>query len=131
MTGLLKTLVYEMHSYSTPMAPYVKEVIEYIAKFFVGEESELGSDFVLRRGSSIASNDNGSSSTLKEYLKGRSFFRREIELDQTFKSDSTDKIWHIEQKNKTFLDKSNYWNCELHLEALKIYKDAITESGMG
>ena len=40
-------------------------------------------------------------------------------------------MWHIEQKNKTFLDKSNYWNCELHQEALKIYKDAITESGMG
>ena len=43
----------------------------------------------------------------------------------------TDKTWHIEQKNKTFLDKSNYWNSELHQEALKIYKDAVTESGMG
>jgi hypothetical protein len=43
----------------------------------------------------------------------------------------TDKTWHLEQKNKTFLDKSNYWNTELHQEALKIYKDAITESGMG
>ena len=114
------------------MAPYVKEVIEYIVKFYVGEESELGSDFVLRRGgASASSSDAGSSSTLKEYLKGRSFFRRENELNSTFKSDSTDKIWHIEQKNKTFLDKSNYWNTELHMEALKIYKDAITESGMG
>jgi hypothetical protein len=26
------------------MAPFVKEVIEYIVKFFVGEEYELGSD---------------------------------------------------------------------------------------
>lgn len=49
MTALLKTLVYEMHSYSTPMAPFVKEVLDYVVKFFVGEESELGSDFVLRR----------------------------------------------------------------------------------
>jgi hypothetical protein len=40
-------------------------------------------------------------------------------------------MWHIEQKNKTFLDKSNYWSTELHGEALKLYKDAITESGMG
>ena len=33
MTRLLKTLVYEMHSYSTPMAPYVKEVVERVAFF--------------------------------------------------------------------------------------------------
>jgi hypothetical protein len=44
LTDLLKTLVYEMHSYNTPMAPFVKEVLEYIVKFFVGEEYELGSD---------------------------------------------------------------------------------------
>ena len=49
LTALLKMLVYEMHSYNTPMAPFVKEVLEYIVKFYVGEESELGSDFVLRR----------------------------------------------------------------------------------
>ena len=124
-------LIYEMHSYSTPMAPFVKEVMEYIVKFYVGEEYELGSDFVLRRATpSDTPSDNGPSS-LKDYLKGRSFFRRENELSKDFKSDHTDKMWHIEQKNKTFLDKSNYWNTELHSEALKIYKDAITESGMG
>jgi hypothetical protein len=47
LTNLLKMLVYEMHSYSTPMAPFVKEVMDYIVKFYVGEEYELGSDFVL------------------------------------------------------------------------------------
>lgn len=124
MCGLLKTLVYEMHSYSTPMAPYVREVVEYIVKFFVGEEYELGSDFVLRKTSGI-------DSTLKDYLRGRSFFRRETELNEAFKSDNTDKLWHTEQKNKSFLDRSNYWTTELHREALKIYKDAITEAGMG
>ena len=49
MMRLLKTLVYEMHSYSTPMAPYVKEVVEYVVRIFVGEEYTLGSDCVLRR----------------------------------------------------------------------------------
>jgi hypothetical protein len=53
-------------------------------------------------------------STLRDYLRGRCFFRRENELNEKFKSDTTDKNWHIEQKNKTFLDKSNYWNTELH-----------------
>lgn len=47
MARLLKTLVYELHSYSTPMAPFVKEVVEYIVKFYAGEEYELGSDSVL------------------------------------------------------------------------------------
>ena len=62
MVSLLKMLVYEMHSYSTPMAPFVKEVIEYIAKFFVGEEYELGSDYVLKRASSsTAGNENNDS----------------------------------------------------------------------
>jgi hypothetical protein len=124
MCSLLKTLLYEMHSYNTPMSPYVKEVLEYITKFYVGEEYELGSDYVLRKTSVIEG-------ALKDYLRGRSFFRREGELNDKFKSDTTDKYWHTEQKNKTFLDKSNYWNTDLHKEALKIYKDAITESGMG
>lgn len=130
LVALLKMLVYEMHSYSTPMAPFVKEVLEYIVKFYVGEESELGSDFVLRRGTAQPGKQEATTS-LKDYLRGRSFFRRDTELDAQFKSDLTDKTWHLEQKNKTFLDKSNYWNTELHQEALKIYKDAITESGMG
>ena len=86
LTALLKMLVYEMHSYNTPMAPFVKEVLEYIVKFYVGEESELGSDFVLRRVSTTSAKDSskessGGAGTLKEYLKGRSFFRREGELD--------------------------------------------------
>ena len=132
LTSLLKMLVYEMHSYNTPLAPYVKEVLEYVVKFFVGEESELGSDFVLRRVSTtIQPTTEENTGSLKEYLRGRSFFRRDGELSQEFKSDTTDKYWHIEQKNKTFLDKSNFWSTELHQEALKIYKDAITESGMG
>jgi hypothetical protein len=67
MTRLLKTLVYELHSYSTPMAPFVKEVIEYVVKLYVGEEYELGSDQVLRKTA-------GGESTLKDYLRGRSFF---------------------------------------------------------
>ncbi len=89
MVGLLKHLVYEMHSYSTPMAPFVKEVIEYLVKFYTGEEYVLGSDEVLRRTS-------GMESTLKDYLRGRSFFRKENELNDKFSSDVTDKKWFTE-----------------------------------
>jgi hypothetical protein len=73
MSQLLKILVYEMHSYNTPMSPFVKQVIDYIVKFFIGEEHELGSDYVLRKTSGIDSN-------LKDYWRGRSFYRREAEL---------------------------------------------------
>ena len=59
MCNLLKTLVYEMHSYNTPMSPYVKEVLEYVVKFYVGEEYELGSDYVLRKTSGIDSTIKG------------------------------------------------------------------------
>lgn len=76
-------------------------------------------------------NTTGGDGSLKEYLRERSFFRREGELSETFKSDYTDKSWYLEQKNLTFLDKSNHWSLELHAEASKIYRDAITESGMG
>ena len=124
MTRLLKTLVYEMHSYSTPMAPFVKEVVEYVVKFYAGEEYELGSDCVLRRTS-------GSDNSLQDYLRGRSFFQKEANLSEKFKADQADKAWHLEQRNQSFLDKSNHWSLELHSEANKIYKDAITESGMG
>lgn len=124
MSHLLKLMVYEMHSYCTPLSPYVSQVIRYIVKFFLGEENTFGSELVLKKTSGV---DHG----LSEYLKERSFFRRDGELNESFKSDQVDKSWHLEQKNKCFLDKSNYWNNELHREALKIYKDAITESGMG
>jgi len=124
MVALLKMLVYEMHSYSTPMAPFVDKVIEYIVRFYVGEEYELGSDFVLRKTS-------GMDDSLKDYLRGRSFFRRESELTGDFTPDQTDKQWFTEQKNKNFLNRSTYWSRELHKYALLVYKDAITESGMG
>jgi hypothetical protein len=52
-------------------------------------------------------------------------------MNEDFKSDPCDKLWHLDQKNKVFLDKSNYWCLELHNAALKVVKDAITESGMG
>ena len=124
MSHLLKLMVYEMHSYSTPLAPFVEDVIRYIVKFFLGEEADFGSDVVLRKTS-------GAETGLQEYLRSRSFFRRENELNERFESDRCDKLWHLEQKNLQFLDKSNYWCLELHKEALKIFKDAITESGMG
>ena len=74
---------------------------------------------------------SGVDNSLEDYLKDRTFFRRDAELNEKFVSDKCDKAWHMEQKNKSFLDKSNYWTNELHVEALKIFKDAITESGMG
>ena len=47
MTHLLKTIVYQMHSYNTPLAPYVSDVINYVVKFFLGEEHTFGSETVL------------------------------------------------------------------------------------
>ena len=38
-----------MNSYNTPMSPHVAEVISYIVKFFIGEESAFGSDIVLNK----------------------------------------------------------------------------------
>jgi len=40
---LLKTIVYQMQSYSSPMAPFAAEIINYIVKFFIGEEDIFGS----------------------------------------------------------------------------------------
>ena len=78
-----------MHSYSTPLSPYVADVIRYIVKFFVGEESIFGSEVVLAK-------TTGVKFGLKDFLKERTFFRREKELDETFKSDEVDKLWHLE-----------------------------------
>lgn len=49
MTHLLKSIVYQMHSHNTPMAPHVAEVISYVVKFFIGEEHSFGSDVVLQK----------------------------------------------------------------------------------
>jgi len=42
-------MVYQMHSFSTPLAPFVAEVITYVVKFFIGEENSFGSDTVLQK----------------------------------------------------------------------------------
>jgi len=89
------------------MSPYVKEVTEYLVKFFVGEEYQLGSDCVLQKTSCHES-------SLKDYLKDRTFFRRDKDLNEVFKTDVTDKVWYLEQKNLSFLDRSNNWSSELH-----------------
>jgi hypothetical protein len=78
-----------MHSYSTPMAPYAHEVLQYLVKFFIGEEHTFGSDIILQKTSS-----EGIEPTLKQFLGKRSFFRREEDLDQQFKPDNADKRWH-------------------------------------
>ena len=40
MVELLRIMVFEMHSYETPLAPFVKNVLEYLVRVFVGEEQE-------------------------------------------------------------------------------------------
>lgn len=124
MTKLMKTLLYEMHSYSTPLAPFVKEIVDYVVRLYVGEEYSLGSDEVLRK---TAKTER----VLADFLRTRSFFKKDEQLNESFKSDPTDKNWFLEQKGKSFLDVSNHWTRELHSESSKIYRDAITESGMG
>jgi hypothetical protein len=47
-------------------------------------------------------------------LRERSFFQKEENLGEKFKSDYADKSWYLEQRNLGFLDKSNHWSLELH-----------------
>jgi hypothetical protein len=64
MVRILRTMVYEMHSYSTPMAPFAAEVLTYVVKFFTGEEHEFGSDTVLRQ----AHKEKSAEGSLQEFL---------------------------------------------------------------
>lgn len=75
------------------MAPFVSDVINYVVKFFLGEEHTFGSETVLRKSGAA---QNSATSQLKDFLRERSFFRRETELSAEFKSDATDKLWHLE-----------------------------------
>ena len=90
MKHLLKTMVRQMNSYSTPMAPFAQQVIDYVVKFFIGEEYTFGSSQVLAKTTSDQSNQ------LKEFLKERSFFRNESDLTAEFKEDVADRLWHLE-----------------------------------
>ena len=77
MTKLMKTLLYEMHSYSTPLAPFVKEIVEYVVRLYVGEEYRLGSDEVLRK---TAKTER----VLADFLRSRSFFKKDGQLTESF-----------------------------------------------
>jgi hypothetical protein len=80
LATFLKMLTYEMHSYDTPMAPFVKEVLEFVVMTFVGEENILGSDFVLAKTSPKGE-------TLTDFLRDRSFMRNEKALTEKFAPD--------------------------------------------
>ena len=44
----MKLFVFEMHSYDTPLSPFVKDVLDYLVWIFFGEESgQLLSEKVL------------------------------------------------------------------------------------
>ena len=68
-----------MQSYSTPMAPFASEVINYIVKFFIGEENIFGSSQVLTKTTQDTNN------SMKEFLRDQSFFRKEADLNADFK----------------------------------------------
>jgi hypothetical protein len=73
-----------MQSYSSPMAPFASEVINYIVKFFIGEENIFGSSQVLTKTTPDTNN------SMKESLRDRSFFRKEADLNANFKQDIAD-----------------------------------------
>jgi len=85
------------------MAPFAGEVINYIVKFFIGEEDMFGSTQVLTKTSPNSSN------LIREFMRGHSFFRKEEDLNVDFKQDVADQLWYREQKSLGFLGKSNYW----------------------
>lgn len=84
MSHLLKTIVYQMQNYSSPMAPFASEVINYIVKFFIGEENIFGSSQVLTKTTPDINN------SMKEFIRERSFFRKEADLNANFKQDIAD-----------------------------------------
>lgn len=61
------------------MAPFAGEVINYIVKFFIGEEDMFGSTQVLTKTSPNPVN------MVREFLRGHSFFRKEADLNVEFK----------------------------------------------
>jgi len=100
----MKLFVFEMHSYETPLSPFVKEVLDYLVRIFFGEESgTLLSEKVLQNS---MNEDN-----LTQYLKERTFLRNEKALTEDFVPDDADLMWYREQKKyRSYLTKSPYWS---------------------
>lgn len=91
MVELMKLFVFEMHSYETPLSPFVKEVLDYLVRIFFGEESGmLLSEKVLLR--SLPEE----SESLKFYLRERTFLWNERLLTEDFVPDDADLMWHRE-----------------------------------
>jgi len=101
----MKLFVFEMHTYDTPLSPFVKEVLDYLVRIFFGEESGiLLSEWELQW--SIPSESN----SLKLFLQDRTFLRNESLLTEDFIPDDADLMWHREQKKyRSYLTKSPYW----------------------
>lgn len=70
--------------------------------------------------------------SLKFYLKENTFLWNEWLLTEDFVPDDADLMWHWEQKKyRSYLTKSAYWTPQLYKISSTVYKDAVTESGMG
>lgn len=89
---LVNLMVYEMHSYETPLSPYVKQILSYLVRLFIGEASgTVLSDKVLENWTT--GHEKPTPPTLAQYLEERTFMRNSQELTEDFKADRADLLW--------------------------------------
>lgn len=129
---LMKSLVYQLDSYGSAVAPYVHRLLENLVKFFIGEEYKLQSDMISSLNSSVGRLP--ARNVHSEYLGEASkplferFFNRNID---TAVLDEADKLWRDRPLNRPYMFTSRNWTPVLYNIVGSLYKSTVGEAGVG
>jgi hypothetical protein len=130
MLEIFKCIIFDMSGYDNSSAPYVQIFMENFVKFFIGEEFKLGSDVADMQSENqeirIINNLHTEYANLKVDV-AEHFFRDQKDT----RRDDADAAWKENFSSRPYLFTSSHWTPDLYLIAGPLYKDSISESGVG
>jgi len=115
---LLYQLSEQLTEFESPVAPFVKRIVDAFCKLFIGEDFKFASDLISER-------SNGFSTDFAED-KGKFYRPNNIKTIE----DEVDLLW-ANQKANTLILQTGFWSVKLDSVVRPYFKAIMTELGHG
>lgn len=139
LTGLrelIKSMMVQLDSYKSAVAPYVHKLLENLVKLFIGEEYKLASDMISKLNRSVGTLPDrnlhseyvASPTSIHSVTVFDRFFDRSIDSAVL---DEADKLWSEKSLARPYIFMSRNWSPILYNIVGSLYKSTIGEVGAG
>ncbi|EAR94381.2 EF hand protein (macronuclear) [Tetrahymena thermophila SB210] len=130
---LMKSLIYQLDSYKSAVAPFVHKLLENLVKFFIGEEYQLQSNMIDILNRSVGSLPDRNLHSEYENTKQNPaiferFFQRNVDSAVL---DDADKLWKEKSLHRPYIFLSKNWTPILYNVVGSLYKSTVGEAGVG